>query len=123
MNEMYLIFTILCLLLLLFNLEPIPGRPTHKHYAMIWMWKDFRVVRILPSDWYVLVDNQLVYLYVQTNSLDTYIPAIRLDTQREHYLLHYNYLLDWIKEPAIIVPYPTHIKNVIEILNHLTKSL
>lgn len=116
---MYWIFVILGLLLLWFNLEPIPGRPSHNHYVIIWTWHDFRLIRIIPQDWYVLIDKDVLYLYMDADSLDTYIRAIRLDTHREHHILHYRYLLDWIKQPPTIRSYPPSTNHVIDILNYV----
>lgn len=120
---MYFAFAILCLLLLLFNLEPVPGRPADHHYVTIWTHNEFRLVHILPSDWYVLIDQSVLYLYFKTDSLDTYIPAIRLDTQREQEILHYRYLLDWMRESPVVIAYPKNLKSVTDILNHVTTSL
>lgn len=120
---MYWIFLMLGLLLLLFNLEPIPGRPSNNHYVLIWVWQDFRLIRIIPQDWYVLVDGDHLYLYTDVDSLDTYISAIRLDTYREHQIFHYRYLLDWIREQPVVKPYPSHLQDVVAILNHITSTL
>lgn len=120
---MYLAFAILCLLLLLFNLEPVPGRPADNHYVMIWTFKEYRLVKIMPSNWYVLVDEDVLYMYLNTDSLDTYIPAIRLDSQHEVQILHYQYLLEWIKDSPVVMAYPKSLKDVADILNHITSSL
>ncbi|KAG8172721.1 hypothetical protein JTE90_003910 [Oedothorax gibbosus] len=120
---MYWIFLILGLLLLLFKLEPIPGRPSHNHYALIWEWKQYQLIRIMPQDWYVLVDARVLFLYTDMNSLDTYITAVRLDTHREYKIFHYRYLMDWIKQPPVIKSYPSNLQDVVVILNHVTSSL
>lgn len=120
---MYFAFAILCLLLLLFNLEPVPGRPADDHYVMIWTYNDYRLIHILPGNWYVLIDQDILYLYFKTNSLETYIPAIRLDSQRETEIFHYQYLLEWIKQSPVVRAYPKHLKSVTDILNHVTSSL
>lgn len=120
---MYWIFVILGLLLLLFNLEPIPGRPSHNHYVLVWVWNNFHLIRIVPQDWYVLVDAGVVYQYTDMDSVDTYIAAVRLDTHREHHIFHYRYLLDWIKQPPVVKPYPPDLQDVVAILNHVTSTL
>lgn len=108
---------------LAFNLELIPGRPWHGHYILLWKWNEFTLIRILPQDFFVLVDKDLLYRYLNTTSKDTYIPAIRLDTQLQKDILHYRYLLDWIKEPPVVKPYPPKLTNDIEILNYVTQTL
>lgn len=120
---MYFFFVILVLLLLLFNLNPIPGKPYHNHFVLIWTWKKFQLIQILPQNWYVLVDHGILYSYEPTEALDTYIPAIRLDTHRRHDIFHYRYLLDWIKEAPIAKAYSPHLKDLVDILNQVTASL
>lgn len=122
-NKMYLFFAMLSLLFLLFNLDPIPGKPAHNHFVLIWTWQDYRLLRIFPHGWYVLVDKDIVYTYDTTESLETYVPAIRMDTYRKHDILHYNYLLDWIQETPVLKKYPPEKRNIMDILNHITKSL
>lgn len=112
----------LCILLLAFNLEVIPGRPWHGYYALIWKWNENILIRILPQNVFVLVDGNVVYRYVG-NSKDTYSPAIRLDTYMKKEILHYRYLLEWIQEPPIVKPYSSNLSNEIDILNYLTKAL
>lgn len=120
---MYVFFCILCLMFLAFNLEVIPGRPLHGHYVLIWKWNEFTLIRILPQDVFVLVDKDLLYRYCSTTSKNTYIPAIRLDTRVQKNILHYRYLLDWIKKPPVLKSYPLVLKNEIEILNHVSQNL
>lgn len=122
-NKMYLFFTILVLFLLLFNLDPMPGRPGHGHYALIWVWQEFQLIRILPQNWYVLLDKDILYSYDAIDSSDTYIPALRMDTHRVHEILHFKYLLDWIKEPPKVIPYPPEKTELIKILNYLTSNV
>lgn len=121
-NKMYFLFTILCLLLLLFHLDPIPGRPHHNHYALVYSWNEFRVVRIFPQNWYVLIDKNGVFSYEPTESLETYIPAIRLDNHRKYDIFHYRYLLDWMKEAPVVISYPLEKKNLVDILNYITST-
>lgn len=120
-QAMYWFFAIVCVLLLAFHLEPVLGRPSHNHYAMIWTWNTFRLLHVLPSDVYVLVDGTTCYLYLETESTtDTYIPAIHLEKKRTFDILHYRYLLDWIKDPPVIKAYsPDLASNIIDILNFL----
>lgn len=120
---MYFIFIILVLLLLLFNLDPIPGRPHHNHFALIWIWQEFKLIQIFPQNWYVLVDKDILYSYEPTDSLDTYISAIRLDTHRKHEIFHFRYLLDWIKEAPVAKAYSPQQTNLVDILNEITSSL
>lgn len=77
----------------------------------------------MPQDWYVLVDGKTLYLYMDTESMDTYIQAIRLDSRHEYNILHYRYVLDWVKQPPSIRVYPPTTHNVIEILNYIRASL
>ena len=72
---------------------------------------------------YVLVDAGVVYQYTDMDSVDTYIAAVRLDTHREHHIFHYRYLLDWIKQPPVVKPYPPDLQDVVAILNHVTSTL
>lgn len=118
---MYLLFVILCLLLLLFNLEPVRGRPSHNHYSLIWTWNEYILLRILPQNWYVLIDKDILYLYMNTESIDTYIPAIQINTRRIHSILHYRYLLEWIHERPLVQAYPPHMKDVLDILNYMRR--
>lgn len=111
------------MLFLAFNLEFVPGRPWHGHYVLIWKWNEFTLVRIFPQDVFVLIDKDLMYRYWMTSSKETYIPAIRLDTGVQNEILHYRYLLDWIKEPPIVKSYPRNVSNEIEILNHVSRNL
>ena len=120
---MYLLFGILCLIFLAFNLEFVPGRPWHGHYVLIWKWNEFTLIRIFPLDVFVLIDKDLLYRYWKTSSKNTYIPAIRLDTHVQKDILHYRYLLEWIKEPPIVKSYPPNLSNEIEILNHVSQTL
>lgn len=121
---MYILFTILCLLLLAFNLDWIPGRPWDNHYVVIWTWGSFHLIRILPQDAFVLVDGQAVYLYLDTiQNQNTYIPAIQFNTGLKKHIIHYQYLLDWIQEPPIVMPYPKELMEEIDILNHVRKQL
>lgn len=120
---MYLFFGILCMMLLAFNLELIPGRPWHGHYVLIWKWNEFTLVRIFPQNTYFLVDKDLIYRYEITSSKNTYIPAICLNTKVEREILHYRYLLEWIKEPPVLKSYPPDLSDQVEILNHVSKSL
>lgn len=112
----------LCILFLAFNLEVVPGRPWHGHYALIWKWNEYVLVRILPQNVFVLVDENVLYRYTGA-SKDTYVSAIRLDTYTKKKILNYRYLLEWIQEPPIAKSYPSKLSNEIEILNYLTKTL
>jgi len=120
---MYWIFVILGLLLLTFNLEPVAGRPKHGHYALIWSWKDFLLLRIMPQNWYVLIDHDTPYLYIDFQSNETYTAAVRLDTKREYHILHYQFVMDWIQDQAVVQEYDPSLNDVIEILNDLTHKL
>jgi hypothetical protein len=122
-KEMYWFFIILSLALFIFNL--VPYRPSHNHYVLIWSLNDIRLVHILPNDSYVLIDDDAFYLYVQKkHSMDTYVPAIRLDTHRTYDVLHYRYLLDYMKSLPVVVEYdPSYSQDVIQILNQVTKTL
>lgn len=108
---------------LAFNLEIVPGRPRHGHYVVIWRWNEFTLIRILPRDAFVLVDENLIYRYMPTTSRDTYIPAVRLDTHVRTEILHYRYLLDWIKRAPVVKAYPPDLSNEVEILNHVSENL
>ena len=77
----------------------------------------------MPQNWYVLIDHDLPYLYVDVYSNETYIVAVRLDTKREYHLLHYQFVLDWIQEQAIVQAYDPSLNRVIDILNDLTQKL
>lgn len=123
MKEMYWIFVILGILLLAFNLEPVTGRPRHGHYAVIWTWHHFSLLRIVPYNWYVLIDRDTPYLYTDPESNATYVTAVRLDTKREYHLLHFRFLLDWIQEPAVVQAYEPTLSHVIDILNDLSLRL
>lgn len=122
---MYWIFAMVCLLLLAFNLEPVTGRPAHGYYVLIWSLNDtLTLVHIVRKDWYVLVDDQTCYLYVETDSTDTYIPAIRLDNKRTYNIIHYRYVLDWVSDPPVLKTYPQNdALQAVEILNHVTAQL
>lgn len=56
-------------------------------------------------------------------SKETYVSAVRMDTQMINEILNYRYLLDWIRERPVVKLYPSHISNEIEILNHLSQTL
>lgn len=118
---MYWLFIILSIFLLLYNLDFFTN-PTH--YAIVWAWKNLRLVRILPTNQFVLIDNDACFLYTdEENEKDeTYASTIRLDTSRKYKVLHYRYLLDWILTVPIIVPFDST-KSLIEILNQVSKSL
>lgn len=121
---MYIFFTILCLLLLAFNLDWIPGRPWDNHYVVIWTWNKFRLIRIMPQDSFALVDDQAIYLYLDNvNNQNTYIPAIQFNTGLRKQIIHYQYLLDWMEDPPVVKPYPKDLKEETDILNHVTKNL
>lgn len=98
------------------------GRPWHGHYVLLWKWKNLVLIHILPSDAFVLVENGFLFRYINTTSKNTYIPAIRIDNQTQKDILHYRYILDWIKKPPVVKVYPPILKNEIEILNHLSKT-
>lgn len=119
---MYWVFSILCFLFLAFNLEVVPGRPWHSHYALIWKWKQFILIRIFPKNIYVLVDQNVIYRYTEA-SKETYVPAVRIDKQTVNEILNYRYLLDWIRERPVVKPYPSHLSDEIEILNYLSQTL
>lgn len=121
---MYWFFSILCFLLLAFNLDWIPGRPWDNHYAAIWTWERFRLVRIMPQDTFVLVDDKAVYVYLDTDhNQSTYIAAVQFNTGLRAEILHYRYLLDWIQDPPVVRPYPKELTDETQILNHLSKKL
>lgn len=120
---MYLFFGILCLMLLAINLEPVPGRPWHGHYVLMWKWNEFTLIRIFPQDVFVLVDKDLIYRYETTSSKNTYIPAVCINTKVERDILHYRYLLEWIKEPPVVKAYPPDLSDDVGILNYMSKIL
>lgn len=120
---MYLFFTIICLMFLAFNLNFLPGRPWHSRYVLLWKWGEYTLVRIFPQGIFVLVDHDMIYRYLNTNSHDTYIEAVRMDTQTRIDILHYQYLLDWIKEPPMVKPYPSELIDEIDILNWISQNL
>lgn len=105
-----------------FNLEVISGRPWHGYYTLIWKWNEYKLIRILPQNIFVLIDGNTLYRYIDT-SKDTYIPAVQLDTFVQREILHYIYLMDWIQDPPIVKPYPSNLSNEIEILNYVTQNL
>lgn len=110
--------------MLAFNLEPVLGRPSHNHYAFIWVRDTIRLLHILPSDVYVLVDGATCFLYLKTESTETYIPAIQLDKKQQRDIFHYRFVLDWIENPPIVKAYsPALASNIVDILNELNKSL
>lgn len=119
---MYWFFSILCFLFLAFNLEVASGRPWHSHYALIWKWKNFILIRIFPKNIYVLIDHSIIYRYMEA-STETYISAVRMDTQMITEILNYRYFLDWIRESPFVKSYPSKLSNEIDILNHLTQTL
>lgn len=121
-KEMYWFFTILCFLFLAFNLEAVPGRPWHHHYALIWTWKKVVLIRIFPMNVYVLVDKNIIYRYMEASE-KTYVSAVQLDTYALVKILNYRYLLDWILEPPITKAYDSKLSSEVEILNHLTENL
>lgn len=106
----------------MFDLESFPGRPSHNHYAIIWSWKQLLLIRIMPQNWYVLVDDDILYLYTDIESFDTYTTAVRLDNKREHHILHYRYLLEWIKVPPLVQAYTPNKDNIIDILNEINST-
>ncbi len=123
---MYLLFGMMCLLLLAFNLEWVAGKPWHDHYVMIWQWGDFRLIRILPKDAFVLIEGDTAYRYYANSSMqrDTYVRAIQMDNGMERDVLHYRYLLDWIKTLPVLRSYPSELQDdEIAILNDVSKKL
>lgn len=120
-KEMYWLFAILSFLLLAFNLEVVPGRPWDGHYALIWKWRNFTLIRISPINVHVLVDKSVVYRYLDVSS-KTYVSAVRLDTHVVSKILNYRYILDWISEPPIVKSYSLKLSSEIEILNALSQS-
>lgn len=111
---------ILSIFLLLYNVQPF-GHV--KHYALIWSWNNMRLLRILPTDEFVLVDGDSCFLYENSEESrdETYVPAIRLDNHRRYSIWHYRYLLEWIETPPLVVPYSA--KGLINILNEVSTSL
>lgn len=76
----------------------------------------------MPQNWYVLIDDETPYLYTNdSDSNETYLTAVRLDTKREYRILHYQFVLEWIQEQAVVRSYDPALSNVIDILNHLTR--
>lgn len=122
---MYWFFSILSLLLLAFNLEYVMGRPWHNHYVLIWSWHTFRLLRILPRDVFVLIDGDTIYRYLndQPHRKDTYIPSIQLDHRIRRDILHYRYLLDWVKKAPVLKAYPPHLKSDVDILNYVAGKI
>lgn len=118
---MYLLFGMLCLLLLAFDLHPLPlDAPLRR--AHVWKRKELALVRILPQDAYVLIDGSVPYRYVQ-DSKDTYVSAVRLDTHEGAEILNHRYVLDWIAEPPFVLSYPSGLGNDVDVLNYLSRSL
>lgn len=114
---MYWMFIIISLLLLGFNLEWVLGRPYDNRYVLIWQWNQFRLIRIMPKNSFILVDGDKVYKYFRRNNRKTYIPAIQMDNGMKVDILHHKYLLDWVINPPVLRKYPPHLKTDMEILN------
>lgn len=121
-KDMYWIFIILCLLLLFFNLEPLKI-PFHNKFVLIWIVSHFYVVRIFPHDIYILIDENVCYLYQKVSSEDTYVSAVQLDTNYQHKVLNYKYLLEWMNQLPQVFTYPSHLINVIDILNFIRQKI
>lgn len=122
-QEMYWFFIIVSLLLLAFNLDYVLGRPWNNHYVLIWQWKHFRVLRIMPRNVVILIDGHKIYRYFNNKSKETYIRAIQMDNRLEVDILHYKYLLDWVINPPVLKAYPTNLKTDVEILNYVNQKL
>lgn len=102
------------------------NRPSGSHYVLLWSWNSLQLVRILPNDVFVLVDDETLYRYMPLESAyarETYIPAVRLDNQRIKKVLHYRYLLDLIRDPPTVMSYPSKLKKEVAILNYVTEHL
>lgn len=105
-----------------FNLEAVPGRPWRSpHYALIWHWQDFILIRLFPSNARVLVDKGVLYRYLNAGGDSTYVRAVRLDTHLVTSILNDRYLLDWMPRPPVVRRYPGHLSTETEILNHLSQ--
>lgn len=62
------------------------------------------------------------YLY-NKSSHDTYILSIQLDNHIQRDILHYKYLLNWIKEAPVLKAYPPDLKNDVDIMNYVAGKL
>jgi hypothetical protein len=92
------------------------------HYVLVWAVTDsLRLVRILPQNQFALVvGKETVLLYGDEN--DTYVSAVRLNTRKIHKVLHYRYLLDWIRHIPRVVRYDPSL-DIVGILNHVAREL
>lgn len=82
-------------------------------------------MRILPQNQFVLIDGKdavFAYNLEEGEESETYVSAIRLDTRKKHKVLHYRYLLDWIRTTPIVVNYDKSL-DIIGILNYVAKQL
>lgn len=116
------IFILACLLLLVFNLEPI-RIPFRNKFVLIWSISDFCIVQVFPHDVYVLIEGGVCYVYQRPTSDETYVSAIRLDTEHQHNVLNYKYLFEWIEKIPRVVSYSSGLTDIVDILNHVRSKI
>lgn len=93
--------------------------------ALVWSMPGQHLIRLrFRDEKTVLVDDRVCYLYVEPVPRDeTYVPAIRLDTEMVYDVLHYRYVLEWMESPPRIVRVPNECETLVDVLNALLQAL
>lgn len=114
------ILIIASLLLLAYPLDSIGWLSEGREPAILWTTLGQTLIKL--SDQYVLSDGGVAYAYLNEDSDDTYVPAIRVDTGRKFKILNHRYFLEWIRAPARIVHYEPG-STLAESLNRLRETI
>lgn len=118
---MKFILLILSLLLLLYRFETTEffNKSINEKLILWWTLRNQKIIlHILPHDEYILVNREDIYLYLDKNNIETYVPAIKLRENAKQFIINYRYLLEWSDEPPKMYHYPDHLSNIIDIVNH-----
>lgn len=95
-------------------------KDVNERVVVMWRLQNQKILlHIFPHNQHVLVDEKVVYLYLEEDEHETYVPAIQLGSNTKRFIVHYKYLLEWCNESPKVLSYPKHLNDIIQILNHV----
>lgn len=120
---MKIILILVCLLLLFYNFESNQffNKNVNERLVILWKLRNEKILlHIFPHDQHVLIDGKNIYLYLDNNLQETYVPAVQLESNDKRFIVNYSYL--WGDESPKILKYPSYMESIVDILNYLRQD-